>query len=284
MISILLADPVFKRALVSGLLVSLSGAPLGVFLVLRRMALMGDVMAHAILPGVAAGFILAGMSLPAMSFGGLVAGLCVALLAGIVTRVSAIREDASLTAFYLMAVALGVLMIALHGSAQDLEDVLFGSPTALDAQALTMMAGVTTVTLLALALIYRPLVVECFDPIFLRAMRGRGGFVHSVFLTLVVLNMVESYRALGTLMAAGLMLIPAIAAQFWTRRLPAMIALAAGIAATGSTLGLGIAFLWKVPSGPAIVLVLGAIYIGSLIGGRHGSVAARYFPFRHFEH
>src|ERR1700733_7031869 len=98
-------DPSMKRALVGAILVSVSGAPLGVMLVLRRMSLMGDVIAHAILPGTAAGFIMAGMSFTAMGLGGLLAGFAVALAAGLATRFTAIREDANLAAFYLLSVA-----------------------------------------------------------------------------------------------------------------------------------------------------------------------------------
>ena len=147
------ADPAMKRALVGAVLVILGGAPLGVMLVLRRMSLMGDVIAHAILPGTAAGFIVAGLSVPAMSLGGLIAGLVVAFFAGLATRFTAIREDASLAAFYLLAVALGILMIALHGSAQDLEDILFGNAESIDDMMLIFMGAVTSVTLVTLAVI-----------------------------------------------------------------------------------------------------------------------------------
>ncbi len=278
-----LTDPALKRALVSAVLVSCSGAPLGVMLVLRRMSLMGDVIAHAILPGTAAGFILAGLSIPAMSLGGLIAGLIVALIAGLATRFTAIREDASLATFYLLAVAAGILMLSLHGTAQDLEDILFGDAQSVDNQMLVYMAGVTSFTLLALAVIYRPLVVESFDPHFMRAVRGKGGLYHVIFMLLVVLNMVEGYRTLGTLMASGLLLIPAVAAQFWSRKLSGLISISVLIAIISSVAGIILAETYKVPSGPAIVLFIGAIYMGSGLLGRHGSVRARYFPFRHFE-
>lgn len=277
----LLADPAMKRALMGAILVSLSSAPLGVFLVLRRMSLLGDIMAHAILPGVAAAFILYGMSIPAMSIGGLAAGLTVALLAGIVSRVTVLREDASFASLYLIAVASGVLMISLHGNPQDLEDILFGDARSLDDNVLRLMACVSSLTLLTLALIYRTLVVESFDPVFLRSVGGKSGLVHAVFITLTVLNMVESYRAMGTLMSAGLMLVPAIAAQFWTHSLRVMLALSVGLAIIGSVIGLLLAFTYNVPSGPAIILILGGAYIFSLLFGPYGSVRARYFPFRH---
>lgn len=276
-------DPALKRALVSAILVSCSGAPLGVLLVLRRMSLMGDVIAHAILPGTAAGFILTGLSMPAMGLGGLIAGLIVALVAGLATRFTAIKEDASLATFYLLAVAVGILMLSLHGSAQDLEDILFGDAEAVDNRMLVYMAAVSSVTLLTLAVIYRPLVVESFDPNFMKSVRGKGGFYHVLFMLLVVLNMVEGYRTLGTLMASGLLLIPAVTAQFWSKRLSGLIVIAVLIAIISSIIGIFLADTFKVPSGPAIVLIIGVLYIGSVLFGKHGSVRARYFPFRHLE-
>jgi zinc/manganese transport system permease protein len=277
------ADPTLKRALAGALLVSLSGAPLGVMLVLRRMSLMGDVIAHAILPGTAAGFIVAGMSVSAMSLGGLIAGLIVALVASLATRFTSLREDASLATFYLLAVAIGILMLSLHGSAQDLEDILFGDAASISAPMLTIMAAITSISLIVIAVIYRPLVVESFDPAFMRAVRGKGGLYHILFMLLVVLNMVEGYRTLGTLMASGLLLIPAVASQFWTQQLFSRIACAALTGIIASTAGVWLAYAFKVPSGPSIVLVLGVIYILSFMLGRYGSVRARYFPLRHLE-
>src|SRR3712207_6499424 len=145
-----------RRALVGAAAIALGGGPVGVFLMLRRMSLTGDAMAHAILPGAAVGYLLAGLSLPAMTFGGLVAGVIVAMLAGLVTRVTALEEDASLAAFYLLSLALGVTLVSLKGSNVDLLHVLFGSVLALDDAALVLLAGIATVTLVALALLFRP--------------------------------------------------------------------------------------------------------------------------------
>lgn len=276
-------DPHLKHALVAGLLVSISGAPLGVMLVLRRMSLMGDVIAHAILPGTAAGFILAGASISAMSLGGLIAGLLVALLASLTTRFTKIREDANLATFYLLAVALGILMLSLHGSAQDLEEILFGNAESIETPMIVMMAIVTSITLTLLALIYRPLAVESFDPVFLRSVNGKGGFYHALFMMLVVLNMVEGYRTLGTLMASGLLLIPAVTAQFWTRRLGSLIFIASLFAILASTSGILVSASLSLPSGPSIVLIAGTFYMLSVFFGRYGSLWARYFPAKHLE-
>ena len=164
-----------RRALVGTLALALGAGPVGVFLMLRRMSLVGDAMAHAILPGAALGYLVGGLSLGWMTAGGLVAGFAVALGAGAVARLTMLREDASLAAFYLVSLALGVTLVSLKGSNVDLLHVLFGTVLALDDAALVLLAAITTVTLVALALIYRPLVLECVDPGFLRSVSGAGG-------------------------------------------------------------------------------------------------------------
>src|SRR4030081_1093616 len=121
-----------RRALAAVIALSLGGAPIGVFLMLRRMSLVGDAMAHAILPGAAIGFLLSGLNLFAMTAGGLIAGFAVAILAGAVARSTELKEDASLAAFYLMSLALGVTIVSLRGSNVDLLPFLFGSALALD--------------------------------------------------------------------------------------------------------------------------------------------------------
>jgi zinc/manganese transport system permease protein len=268
-----------RRALVATLALALGCAPIGCMLVLRRMSLVGDAMAHAVLPGAAAGFLLAGLSLPAMSLGGFVAALTVALAAGFVTRRTPQREDASFAAFYLIALALGVLLVSLRGSQVDLMHMLFGSVLAVDDAALLQIAGVASVTLWALALMYRPLVMESLDPGFLRGVGGPGASAHMLLLVLLVANLVSAFQALGTLMAVGLMMLPAATARFWVAGLPAMAALSVAIGAVSGAAGLLLSYHAELPSGPCIVLVCGAAYVASvLFGAREGIVARRLRP------
>ncbi|MCK2053559.1 MULTISPECIES: metal ABC transporter permease [unclassified Methylobacterium] len=272
-----------RRALVGCLALSLSAPPVGVFLMLRRMSLMSDAMSHAILPGAAVGFLVAGLSLPAMTLGGLAAGLAVALMAGFVTRSTVIKEDASLAAFYLMSLAGGVLLVSLRGSQIDLLHILFGSVLALDDPALWLLGGIATVTLFGLAALYRPLVMECVDPLFLRTVSRAGGPVHYAFLGLVVMNLVGGFQALGTLLAVGLMLLPAIAARFWAADLSGMIPVSVLMAILSSVIGLNVSYQADVPTGPAIVLAAGALYLGSMLVGRRGGLVWRLFRARHLE-
>ena len=255
-----------RRALIASLALGLGAGPIGVLLMLRRMSLMGDAMSHAVLPGAAIGFLIAGgLSLPLMGLGGLVAGLSVAVLSGLVSRTTSLKEDASFASFYLTSLALGVLIVSLRGSNIDLLHVLFGTILAIDAEALYIVAGIVSFTLIVLAIVYRPLVAECFDPVFLRSVGGRGSFYHFLFLFLVVLNLVAGFQALGTLMAVGLMMLPAAIAQLWARRLPIMLAIAVISAVFSGFVGLLASYHLRLASGPTIILTASIIYGVSLI-------------------
>lgn len=274
-----------RRALVGIFALAVSGAPIGVFLMLRRMSLTGDAMAHAILPGAAIGYLVAGLSLPAMTLGGLVAGFAVALAAGAVARVTVMKEDASLAAFYLISLALGVTIVSLRGSAIDLFHVLFGNVLALDDEVLLLLSSVSTVTLLSLAALYRPLVMECVDPGFLRSVSRSGGVVHLAFLGLVVLNLVAGFQALGTLLAVGLMMLPAAAARFWTADITRLLLLASGFGMVAGYAGLALSYSGgsSLPAGPAIILCAGALYLGSLLFGSQGGLARRLLRSSHLQ-
>ena len=272
-----------RRALVACLALALGSGPVGVLLVLRRMSLMGDAMAHSVLPGAAIGFLVAGLSLWAMSLGGLVAGLAVALLAGLVSRTTKLREDASFAGFYLISLSLGVLIVSMRGSNVDLLHVLFGSILAVDDASLVFVAAIASASLAVLAAIWRPLVLECVDPGFLRTVSRLGPLVHAVFLVLVVVNLVAGFQALGTLMSVGLMMLPAAAVRFWARGLGAMMALAVGMAFAAGLVGLLLSYHLDLPSGPAIVLTAGGFYLFSIVFGRLGGIAGRFLPGRHLE-
>ena len=272
-----------RRALVGCLALSLGAPPIGVFLMLRRMSLTGDALSHAVLPGAAIGYLLFGLSLPAMSFGGFIAGLAVALAAGLVARTTLLREDASLAGFYLVSLALGVLIVSIRGSNIDLLHVLFGTVLALDDSALILVAAIATISLTVLAVIYRPLVLECFDPQFLRSASGWSSPTHLIFLVLVVLNLVAGFQALGTLMAVGIMLLPAVTARFWAEDMSGLIVIAIASAFAASCVGLLLSFYANVPTGPAIILLSGAFYLVSMLLGPRGGLIWSLVPRRHLE-
>jgi len=251
-----------RAALVACLALALANGAVGTLLVLRRMTLDGDVLGHAVMPGAAVGFLYAGPSPTWLSLGGLASGLLVAALAGLAAREKA-RRDAGLVAFYLVALSLGVILVAWRGSNVDVMRVLFGTVLAVDQQALLQIAAVSSVILLAVAAFYRPLAVGAFDPAFLRAMGTRAPY-QAVFSALVVLALVASFQAFGTLLAVGPMLLPAAAARCWGLGVAASMALATGFGMAASVAGLLVSYHANLPSGPAIVLAAGLLFGTSL--------------------
>jgi zinc/manganese transport system permease protein len=153
----------------------------------------------------------------------------------------------------------------------------------MDDQTLLVIAFNATITLIVLAVIYRPLVIECVDPVFLRTVSRAGAPAHLAFLALVVINLVNGFHALGTLLAVGLMILPAGIARFWARDITGMICIAVASAMLSGYAGLLLSFQTKVPSGPAIILVAAVLYIGSVLFGPAGGVVRKLFPGRHLE-
>jgi zinc/manganese transport system permease protein len=240
-------------------------------------------MSHAILPGAAVGFLLAGLNLFAMTAGGLVAGFVVAVLAGLVARATELKEDASLAAFFLLSLALGVTIVSMRGTNIDLLHFLFGSVLALDNQTLVLIAAIASLSLVVLALIWRPLVLECVDPNFLRSVSRAGAPAHIAFLALVVMNLVGGFHALGTLLAVGLMMLPAAVARFWARDISTMILVAIATGIASGYAGLLLSFHAGLPAGPAVILTAGGLYVASIAFGRVGGLARRLVPRRHLE-
>jgi zinc/manganese transport system permease protein len=279
------SDTSVRRSLAAIVALAFSAGPIGVFLLLRRMSLVGDAMSHAILPGVAIAFLVAGLNIYAMTLGGLVAGLVIALLAGAVSRATTLQEDASLAVFLLLSLALGVVIVTLHGiDIERLMTFLFGETAArMNTDKLLVIAGNATISLVALALIYRPLVLGCVDPGFLRSVSRSDGIAHLTFLALLVLNLINGFHALGTLLGVGIIIIPAGIARFWTRDISMMIVLAIGGALISGFAGVLFAFDAGIPSGPAVTLIAGLLYIGSVLFGPVGGLVWRAFPGRHLE-
>jgi zinc/manganese transport system permease protein len=251
-----------RAALVACLALALCNGAVGSLLVLRRMSLDGNVLGHAVMPGAALGFLYAGPSPTWLSLGGLASGLAVAALAGLLTGQPA-RRDAGLLVFYLVALALGVVLVAWRGSNVDVMRVLFGTVLAIDQQALLQIAAASSVIVLVVAALYRPLAVDAFDPAFLRAVGARAPY-GAVFAVLVVLALVAGFQAFGTLLAVGPMLLPAAAARCWGLRVAATMALATGFGSAASVAGLLLSYHGNLPSGPAIVLAAGLLFAVSL--------------------
>jgi zinc/manganese transport system permease protein len=252
-----------RAALVASFALALANGAVGTLLVLRRMSLDGDVLGHAVMPGAAIGFLFAGASPTWLSLGGLASGLAVAALAGMISR-DRTRHDAGLVAFYLVALSLGVLLVAWRGSNVDIMRALFGTVLAIDRNALLQTAVVASVILLVIAALYRPLAAGAFDPAFLRAVAGRVPY-DAIFVAMVILALVASFQAFGTLLAVGPLLLPAAAARCWGLGVASSMVLASCFGLLASLAGLLISYHANLPSGPAIVLIGGVLFGLSLV-------------------
>jgi len=260
-----------RRAFVVTTILSASVAPVGAFLVLRRLSLAGEAMAHAITPGVVIGFVTAGLSVMSLLFGGLIAGLGVAVLTAYLARNTILRSDASLASLYLIALAIGIFILSAAGSAVPLKSFLFGSILGVDDASMILVGGVATVTLVTFALILRPLIMSTCDPVFFESQVKRPWIVDQGFMFLLVLNLLAAFKTLGTLMAVGLMILPATAARYWSGTITAQLGLGFIFSLLSCWLGLTLSYvLPETPSGPAIVLVAGAIFVLSALFGPLG--------------
>jgi zinc/manganese transport system permease protein len=252
-----------QLALAACCLMSLSAAPLGVFLSFKRMSLTGDALGHALLPGAATGYLIFGLNVSAMTLGGLFTGLLIAFASSFLSFRKKSTADSSLAALYLISLSLGVVLVSLKGTQMDLMHFLFGHLLAVDPSALFVIGGVACFTLVILFLILKALLLQVSDPTWAQFRNIPIRQVEFIFLFLVVLNLVAAFQVLGTLMAVGLMILPGVSARLWSHSIQGLIGISIVIALIGCFAGLLLSFYTNLPSGPTIVLTLGLIYLAS---------------------
>lgn len=266
-----------RRALAAASLLGLGGGLLGPFLVLRRMALMGDALSHSLLPGIALAWLLFGPTPAALFAGALLAGLLTALGGAAVSRLTVVKEDAAFGALFLVFFAAGIALAVRLPTRVHLSHFLLGNLLGVSASDLVLVAAVVAGTALALLVLRRPLLLESFDPVFHRATGGPGRLVHAAFLALVVLNLVAGLQTMGVVLVLGLFLLPAVAARLWCENLGPLLALSSVLAVLGAFTGLLLSYHAGLPSGPAIVLALGAVLLLSLLAAPGPGLLPRAF-------
>ena len=263
-----------QRGLLSALLLGLGGGMLGAVLVLRRLTLMGDALAHSLLPGLALALWLFGSSPLALFVGALLAGLLTALGGALISRFTRVREDAAFAALFILCFATGVALLSHLPTRLNLSHLLFGHVLGATSADVMRAAVVTAVTLTALLVFRRSVLLETFDPVFHRATGGYGGLVHAAFLALTVLNLVAALQTMGIVLALGLFTLPAVTAYLWCDRFVPMMLTSAALAVTGAAAGILTSYHAGLPSGSAIVLWLGAAFLVSLFASpRHGALS-----------
>ena len=266
-LSSLLLEPLrydfMQRALLTAVLLGVSGGLLGGLMVLRRLALMGDALSHSLLPAIRLAYLLFGPSTPALLAGALLAGLLTALGSALLSRLTRIKEDAAFGSLFVIFFGVGVSLVSLARTRINLTHFLFGNVLGVAPSDLWMTGGGCLLTLVTLSLGYRPILLETFDPVFYRATGGRGGWVHLGILTLVVLNLVAALQTMGIVLSLGLFLLPAVSAYLWCDGLKRMMALSTAFAVTCSLVGILASYHLGLPSGSCIVMVLGLVFLGS---------------------
>lgn len=254
-----------QRALLACLTLSIVCPILGIVLLLKRMSLMGEALSHGILPGIAFAFFIWGVWLPGFTIGGMLAGFLIAGLSVLASQKTRLPQDASFSGFYLLSLALGVLLISKAGGAMNVMHLLFGSVLGVDLTILRTIVMLSIASLVILRIIFRPLVYQCFDPLFMQSVGCGGNRYTVIFVGLVVVNLVAACQAIGTLMALGLMMIPAITARLLCNSLRVTLCVAILVALVASYSGLLLSYHAALPTGPTIVLVASVFYVLALL-------------------
>jgi ABC-type Mn2+/Zn2+ transport system permease subunit len=251
-----------QRGLLAALIVGVLCAVVGCYVVLRSMAFLGDALAHAILPGVAIAYLLGGNLL----IGALLAAVVVALLVGVITERSALKEDTAIGILFAAALSLGVAMISsIRTYAVDLSHILFGNLLGVSSSDLWITGILALLVLVIIAVLYRPFIVIAFDPILAATLKLPTRLLNRLMLILIALTIVISIQTVGVGLVAAMLVTPAATAYMLARRLPAMMAISAACGAASSIIGLFLSYYANISSGAAIVLVASALFLVAFI-------------------
>jgi len=261
-----------QRALAASLIVGVVCSVLGCFVVLRSMAFLGDALAHAILPGVAIAYLL-GTNLVA---GALVAALIVAFGIGFFSRGGVVREDTAIGILFAAALSLGVLLIStVRTYATDLTHILFGNVLGVTGADLWFTGALAAVVLVVLLGLYKEFVLAAFDPVLAHTLGRRPELMRALMLVLLALTIVVSLQTVGVGLVAAMLVTPAATASLLTRRLPAMMAVAALVGVLSSVTGLYVSYYLDVASGAAIVLAATILFVAAFVFAPHRGLVWR---------
>lgn len=274
-------DDVVRTAVLGSVFLGISCGLLGSFIVVRRLSLFGDTLSHAVLPGVAIGFLVAGYKSPVAIFvGATVAGLLGTALVGLIKKTTHIKEDSSLgmvlAGFYGIGIVLMNRIQSLPtGTQSGLDKFLFGQAAALSVQEVWMIAGVAVAAVLLVTLFYRQFLVGSFDAGFARALGLPSGLFHYALMMLLAFTVVVSLQAVGAVLVSAMLVIPAASAYLLTDRMHRMLFIAAGFGVFSGVLGAFFSFLGNsLPTGPLMVLAASFVFgLSFFFSPRHGVVS-----------
>jgi ABC-type Mn2+/Zn2+ transport system permease subunit len=245
-----------QTGLLAATLVGLTCATLGVYVVLRRMAFIGDALSHTVLPGLVVAY-LRGWNL---LVGAVIAGVLTAVGIGWLSRRNEVREDTAIGIMFTGMFALGILLISTARSFRDLSHMLFGNILGVTRGDLIFIAVVAAAVLLVLALLHKELELTSFDPTHAEVIGLRPDVLRYVLLVLLALAVVAGIQAVGVVLTSALLVTPAAAAALITNRLPRMMLVATLIAVGSGVVGLYASYYFEVASGAAVVLACTACF------------------------
>ncbi len=246
------------RALLAAAVVGVVCSVLGVYIVLRGMAFLGDAMAHTILPGVVVAFLLGWP----LAVGALVMGVLTALGIGALTERTSLKEDTAIGVIFAGFFALGVAMLSLRGNYSiDLAHFLFGNLLGVSTGDLILMAALGFVVLALIFLFYKEFLVLSFDPLLAATLRLPARFLNYLLLMLIAVTIVVALQVVGVALMLAILVTPAATASFLTGRLPSMMAVSAAIGVFSGVAGVYASYYLNIASGPAVVLVATAIFL-----------------------
>ncbi len=270
-----------QRALFGCALIGFTNGCLSAFIVLRRLALMADAVAHSLLPGLAVAVLLFGLAPAGLFFGALVAALLVALGTQLIARCSRVKEDTSLGLLFACAFSLGLVLLSLSPVRVELHHYLFGNILGLADSDLWVIYGISFVVLPLLVALERPLILTMFEPAVAASQGVRVNALNYLLVAALVLSMISSLQAVGVVLALGMLVAPAATIYLFADSVAALFWGGGLLGAIGSCLGLLVSYWLNLPSGACIVLVLGAIFLAALLFSPRYGLLARVLRRRH---
>jgi manganese/iron transport system permease protein len=267
------AYPFMVRALLAALAVGVVCAVVGTYVVLRGMAFLGDALGHAILPGVAVGYLVTGSARGPLFWWALGAGVLTAVAIGAISQRGQVKEDTAIGVIFAGMFALGVALISTTRSySVDLAHFLFGNVLAVSGDDLLLTASFGGVVLALVFVFYKELMVVSFDPVLATTLRMPLTFYHYLLLIMLAVTIVISLQTVGVGLMVAMLVTPAATAFLLTRRLHQMMLLSALIGALSAVVGLYLSYYIKISSGAAIVLVCTAIFAVALVLSPRGAL------------
>lgn len=245
-----------RNSLMAVVLVGTLCATIGVYVVLRRMAFMGDALAHTVLPGIVFAY-FNGLSL---FLGAVVAGLLTALGIGWLSRRETLREDTAIGIMFTFMFALGILLMSTARSFRDFTHILFGNVLGVTPGDLNLIGGVAIIVLGTLILLHKEFELTSFDPTHAEVIGLRADRLRYALLILLALTVVTAIQAVGVVLTSAMLITPAATASLLTNRLPRMMLIAVGVAILAGVIGLYASYSYNVASGAAIVLACTSLF------------------------